>query len=161
MRVNRYLPHVLVLPEDDADRQLANGFVLEPSLSARNIQVLPEAGGWIEVLERFKSEHIQAMNAYEYRYMVLLIDFDGDPDRLGQARAAVPGHLIDRVFILGALTEPEKLKADIGEPYEAIGLALARDCREGTDATWGHSLLRHNAIEVERLRQRVRPILFA
>jgi hypothetical protein len=27
--VNRYLPHVLVLPEDDANRQIANGFVLD------------------------------------------------------------------------------------------------------------------------------------
>jgi len=29
MSVNGHLPHVLVLPEDDANRQLANGFVLD------------------------------------------------------------------------------------------------------------------------------------
>lgn len=28
MSVNKYKPHVLVLPEDDANRQLANGFLL-------------------------------------------------------------------------------------------------------------------------------------
>lgn len=160
MRVNRFRPHVLVLPEDDADRQLANGFVLEPSLSARNIQVLPEAGGWIEVLERFKAEHIRQMSAYESRYMVLLIDFDGDPNRLSQAKTAVPKPLTDRVFILGAWTDPEKLRANIGKPFETIGLELAQDCRDGTDTTWGHPLLKHNATEIERLREHVRPILF-
>jgi hypothetical protein len=29
MSVNKYQPHVLLLPEDDANTELANGFVLE------------------------------------------------------------------------------------------------------------------------------------
>jgi len=45
--------------------------------------------------------------------------------------------------------------------YETIGRALAEDCREGTDTTWEHGLLRHNSGEIGRLRERVRPILFA
>ena len=44
MSVNVYKPHVLVLPEDDANREIANGFLLAPSLKLRNIQVLPCAG---------------------------------------------------------------------------------------------------------------------
>ena len=40
MSVNKYLPHVLVLPEDDANRQLANGFLLDPNLLDRRIQLL-------------------------------------------------------------------------------------------------------------------------
>ena len=55
MSVNKYQPHVLVLPEDDANRQLANGFLLDQYLSTRKIQVLEEVGGWIQVLERFLS----------------------------------------------------------------------------------------------------------
>ena len=43
MSVNVYNPHVLVLPEDDANRQIANGFLLEPSIKHRNIQVLTPA----------------------------------------------------------------------------------------------------------------------
>lgn len=46
MSVNVYQQHVLVLPEDDANRQIVNGFLLEPSLNERVIQVLPIAGGW-------------------------------------------------------------------------------------------------------------------
>jgi hypothetical protein len=37
---------------------------------------------------------------------------------------------------------------------------MARDCREETEETWGHELLRHNAGELARLREQVRPILF-
>jgi hypothetical protein len=159
MMVNRYQPHVLVLPEDEANSELANGFLLEldPSVSTR-IQVLVEVGGWAEVLRRFESDHVSEMDRYAGRYMVLLIDFDDKyPDRLNHATERVPTRLRDRVFILGVLSEPEKLK--LGS-YETIGRQLARDCREDTDAIWGHELLRHNADEIGRLRRQVRQILF-
>ena len=51
--MNKQVPHVFVLPEDDANRQLANGFVLDGGLDGRRIQILEEAGGWMEVLNRF------------------------------------------------------------------------------------------------------------
>ena len=138
MSVNKYQPHVLVLPEDDANRQLANGFLLDPFLSSRKIQVLEEVGGWHQVLERFTSDHIVGMDRYPDRFMVLLIDFDGREDRLISAKGAIPNHLADRVFILGAWSEPEALRqAGLGS-YETIGLKMAKDCREETDATWGH-----------------------
>jgi hypothetical protein len=123
--------------------------------------VLQEAGGWTQVLERFKSDHIVGMNHYSGRFMVLLIDFDGDEARLTKAKAEIPEHLTERVFILGALTNPEALRqANLG-PYEGIGLGMAKDCREGTDTIWGHELLQHNASELDRLREHVRPILFS
>jgi hypothetical protein len=75
------------------------------------------------------------------------------------AKAHIPDDVKERVFILGALTTPEELKARLGS-YETIGKAAAKDCRDGTDTTWGHALLKHNANELDRLRQQVRPILF-
>lgn len=160
MSCNKYLPHVLVLPEDDANRQLANGFLLDQAISTRSIQVLEEVGGWNEVVNIFLSDHVVAMERTPERSMVLLIDFDGDANRLSHIKARIPEHLNERVYILGALDEPEGLKAsDLGS-YEEIGMAMAQDCREDTDRTWGHRLLRHNAGELDRLRQRVRPILF-
>ena len=46
MSINKHKPHLLVLPEDDADRQIANGFVIAQGvgLDDRAIQILPEAG---------------------------------------------------------------------------------------------------------------------
>jgi hypothetical protein len=91
--------------------------------------------------------------------MVLLIGFDDRAERLNYAMDRVPERLRDRVFIVGALSEPEKLKPSLGD-YETIGRNLAHDCRGGTDSTWGHDLLKNSAGEISRLRQHVRPILF-
>ena len=159
MSVNKYLPHVLVLPEDDANRQLANGFHLDLFLATRRMQILEEAGGWQEVLNRFQTDHLPELDRYASRFIVLLIDFDSREDRLNTVRAAIPVRVRDRVFVLGAWSEPEELRRDLGS-YETIGLAMARDCRDNTEVTWAHGLLRHNAGELERLREHVRPILF-
>lgn len=159
MSVNRHKPHVLVLPEDDANRQLANGFLLHPSLSTQ-IQVLEEVGGWSKVLDCFERDHVRAMITYPSRTMVLLIDFDGQEDRLDRAKAVIPGNLKDRVFVLGVWTEPEALKANLGRRYEEIGQAMAEDCHHATATTWRHELLQHNTSEIERMRQQVRSILF-
>ncbi len=87
MSVNRYQPHVLVLPEDDANRQLANGFVLDLDAAVlTRIQVLEEVGGWHEVLNHLQSDHIADMNRYTNRFIVLLIDFDRNSGRLDDAR---------------------------------------------------------------------------
>lgn len=157
MSANKHLPHVLVLPEDDADRQLANGFRLElDSNRQRQMQIDPVAGGWLAVLELFVSGYIPAMTRYPNRFIVLLVDFDRKDDRLDYAKTKIPDHLKDRVFILGVWSKPEDLRVQL----EEIGSGLARDCRDETDTTWGHELLRHNASELARLREQVRPILF-
>jgi hypothetical protein len=158
MSVNRYLPHVFVLPEDDANRQLAVGFLL--GLSTAQAQVLTEAGGWTHVRDDFASDHVIEMRKYTERFMVLLIDFDNAPDRLESVKSIIPEDLRNRVFVLGAKTEPEALKrAGLGT-YERIGQAMANDCHNGTDVIWEHDLLRHNREELARLRQTVYNFLF-
>ncbi|HLK09316.1 MAG TPA: hypothetical protein VKV30_15275 [Candidatus Angelobacter sp.] len=160
MSVNKDRPHLLVLPEDKANRQLANGFWLElDPTRQRQMQVLSVAGGWNEVLNLFGSVHIAEMDRCPTRFMVLLIDFDGHEERLERARDRIPQHLTERVFVLGALIEPEALKPHLGS-YEEIGSRLAADCRDDSYDTWGHALLQHNAIELARLREHVRRILF-
>jgi hypothetical protein len=151
----------MVLPEDRANSQMANGFVLgmEPTRT-RRIQVLPEAGGWLEVLNDFETEHVREMERFEHRLLVLVLDFDGDADRLMTARDRIPEHLRGRVFIVGAQTQPEELRQTLSMTYEQIGAALADDCQDDKSDTWGHALLAHNADEIERLREAVRPILF-
>jgi hypothetical protein len=114
MGVNKAKPHVFVLPEDDANRQLANGFHLELA-QIRQMQVLPVADGWTKVLEEFKAVHIGEMERDANRFMVLLIDFDGKPNRLDYAKGFIPARLADRVFILGVWTKPEHLKGKLKE----------------------------------------------
>jgi len=161
MSANKDQPHVLVLPEDDANRQLALGFYVQiESNRQRRMQILRPARGWPRVMNEFVSVHSREMKNCPLRFMVLLLDFDSDIERLERLRAEVPADLRERVFIIGALRDPEDLKETIQLSYEEIGSDLAKDCREDTDTIWGHELLRHNASELDRLRQDVRPILF-
>jgi hypothetical protein len=160
MSVNKFRPHIFVLPEDDANRQIANGFLLDPALNERAIQILQPAGGWMNVLNDFKNNQLIGMSTYQNRYMVLLIDFDQDENRLAKVKEVIPDLLADRVFVLGAHSEPEDLrKANLGN-LEDIGKKLAGDCRENKPITWKHQLLQHNMEELQRMIPILRPILF-
>lgn len=154
MSVNRYKEHVFVLPEDDANRQLANGFLLEmPDRSRSQMRILPVAGGWKSVLDEFLSKHINYVERYPLCAMVLAIDFDGQDDRFFKARSQISQKFADRVFIFGVWTRPEDLKqAGLGS-YEQIGRAMCRDCRYESQGIWKHDLLKHNSDELRRLRK--------
>lgn len=157
MSVNRERLHLLVLPEDDANRQILIGFLQE--FPPGQIQRLPEADGWGKVLDEFESEHVPGLRKYGRRMILLLIDFDRQSDRFSKARARIPEDLTDRVFILGAWKDPEGLSSAGLGSREEIGRKMAADCRDNTDAIWEHELLRHNKDELDRLCPRIREIL--
>ena len=136
------------------------GFSSIRTFPPRSVQVLVEAGGWCDVIDIFLKDHVAGMETYDCRFIVLLIDFDNHEDRLDFARSKIPEHLAERVFILGALTEPEVLRRAVALTYEQIGLELARDCMQGTNTVWSHPQLQHNSAELERLRASIRAILF-
>jgi hypothetical protein len=160
MSLNKYLPHLLVLPEDDANRQIATGFSLDSNLNPRLIQVLPPPGGWKAVIAEFEKTHISAMQQFTARRIVLLIDFDERENRFSYVQAKIPDNLQKRVFILGVASEPENLKRDTQKTFEQIGKALAQDCVNNTNELWGHDLLKHNKTELERMIADVKPFLF-
>jgi hypothetical protein len=113
------------------------------------IQVLPEVGGWRAVVDTFESVHIAGMDRYVERFVIL-----------NEIQKRIPDRLSTRVFTLGVLTEPERLKSTGMGSYEAIGRTMAKDCRDETTIIWEHELFRHNASEIRRLREQVRPILY-
>ena len=160
MSVNKYKSHVLILPEDDANRQIANGFILGPNLNQRNIQIMNPSGGWSRVVEDFANSYAPGMRELAERMVVLLIDFDQDKGRLAKVQENIPLELKDRVFILGVFSEPEKLKRTLGKSFESIGINLAKDCSEDKYGLWGHELLKHNKTELERMIELVKPFLF-
>jgi len=159
--MNKYKPHIFVLPEDDANSQIANGFVLDPNLNARAIQILLPAGGWAKVVDEFRDVHVREMQKNLKRMIVLLIDFDHElQSRLTYVRDNIPNTLVDRVFVLGVLSEPEDLKGCTGLNLEVIGEALSKDCVDNTQTVWSHDLLRHNETELQRMISSVKPFLF-
>lgn len=161
MSVNLYKSHVLVLPEDDANRQLANGFLQDPALNLRAIQVLPIAGGWAKVRDDFEQAQLSQLRKYPERHLVLLIDFDEQvADRAQIFRDAFPADVRGRVYLLGTRDEPEPLRKACGVSLEKVGEQLASACAHGEPGLWEHAMLKHNQSELERLIQNVKPFLF-
>lgn len=161
MSLNRYKSHVFVLPEDDANRQIANSFILHPNINERVIQVLPPAGGWGKVLSRFTEVHVSEMQQYSEERLILLIDFDLRKDRLTYVKNKIPASLQERVFVVGVLSDPEMLKSDLGKSFEGIGEVLANNCADNTNELWKHELLKHNKIELDRIISSIKPFLFS
>ncbi len=161
MSVNKYQPHLYLIPEDDANRQIANGFVMHSKVHARQVQVVAPAGGWHRVLEVFRSEYLQLVQQNDRTHVVMVVDFDGHIDeRLDGMNSQVPQAIRSRVFVVGARDTPEVLKKALNKGFEEIGRSLADDCDRNTVETWGHEHLRHNEPDRLRLVQVARPILF-
>jgi hypothetical protein len=159
--MNKYVECVYVISEDDADRQIADGFVLHPRVKEARIQVLPPAGGWPKVLETFRDEYIPVLRAYPTTHVVMLIDFDNQVDRRkADFEREVPAELETRVFVIGSKHTPETLRKQMNKSFEEIGSALAEDCGTGTGAHWAHEQLSHNDMDRQRLHQAAKPFLF-
>ena len=157
---NKYLPHVLVLPEDDANADLVNGFMLHHALKPRAIQVLPCAGGWPKVRKIFIDKYISLMKRLPERRIVLLIDFDKNETRFEHFLSAVPDELRDRVFIIGTWKDAEAVSGyDLGS-RETVGYKLAEECFSDKRELWNHEQLKCNASELARMTDLIKTIVF-
>ena len=161
MMVNYYRPHVWLIPEDDADRQLANGFMNHDAVDDNRISVRAPAGGWSKVLDVFENEYVPRLRNYRDHHVVMLIDFDDVEGRMTQFEQRIPDDVRSRVFVIGPKDEPEDLKRELGMTFEKIGRELAQNCLEGGYDLWQHPHIRHNNAELQRLVAAVRPILFS
>ncbi|MCX6362236.1 MAG: hypothetical protein NT029_20765 [Armatimonadetes bacterium] len=164
--INRYRPHVLILPEDAANGDIANGFVRCVD-HERAVQILPAAGGWSHARNALRDEHVPELRKFGHEQLVVLIDFDGRAERREDFAAVVPPDLTDRLFVVGVWTEVEELRQSLASrglvrpnTLEGIGELLADECRDGPARAWGDDLLTHNASELARMRAALRPLLF-
>ena len=163
MSVNKYSPSVIILPEDEADRQCANGFALLTRAN-KQLQILPSAGGWTKVMDTFESVYVSLMEKHSSIHMVLLLDFDGKENRRSEITAKIPEGLRGRVLLIGSYTDPQELRSKSGKSFERIGETLAEECETGArqfwNHVWNHDLLKHNTAEVDRVGNNFRAILF-
>ena len=162
--INRFKHHLLVLPEDDANRQLVNGFLTSMDVDPHRIHLLAPAGGWIPTLEGLESRK-SGLAIYPLRHLLLMIDFDNCVDcktkRFLETRSKLPPGVQDRVYLLGSLGTPEQLRKACAMTFEHIGAKLAADCTpDNAGGIWQHPQLQHNANELARLVATVRPFLF-
>ncbi|WP_017662681.1 hypothetical protein [Baaleninema simplex] len=171
MSPNKFSPHLLILPEDEATKDIANGFHNSLNVNTRSLQILPFAKGTKDVFEKFEHDHISKMRQFRQRRILLLIDFDdeffvNDPDRSNIQRrldyidSRIPSDLKERTFVLGVRDEPETLRSTVKMSFETIGNELARDCPHSQSELWNHEMLRHNDRERERLMRSCGEFLF-
>jgi hypothetical protein len=160
MKVNRYKPYLIILPEDRATEEIANGFINAQVVNDDTIRIERPAKGWQNVVTRFTKEIVSEMNQYSDAKIVLLIDFDDNEKRFSFIEKDIPDNLKNRVFIVGIWSDPEELKRKTKKSFETIGETLANNCAENVDDLWNHDLLQHNAGELERMRESIKSFLF-
>jgi len=160
MSVNSFKPHILILPEDDANRQIFIGFIGNSRINSNIFQILPIANGWTKAMEQLLNNEIPKMRNFSERRIILLIDFDRREDRFFLIMEQVPEEFKDRVFVIGVKSDPESLRRSTNKSFEKLGEKLAQDCVDNINDLWNHDLLKHNKIELERMRQSIRPFLF-
>jgi len=156
---NRYQPHILILSEDDANKDIVNGFMLDERVDLNHVVPLPVAGGWRKLINEFSDRYAPHLQKYPNGIMFLVLDFDGDQSRREYVLSAIPHDLSDRVFVIGALSEPEDLCRSLRMSKEQVGRALAEECAEDNRSYWSHPLLKHNNNELDRFA-RCRDILW-
>lgn len=159
MSVNKQKPHVVVVPEDDADRQLVVGFQRHFAVNDGVIDPRKPAGGWLSAMEVFEKEMVPYLRRYGQSYVALIVDFD-QKERRSFLEKRMPQDLRPRVFLLGLADEPEATRKEFGISLEQIGWNLAEDCRKGTFEVWGNSHFANNREEVERMIATIKPFVF-
>lgn len=160
MSVNKFKPHVWIIPEDDANRQLANGFLQHHAVDLSQADVGNPARGWPKVVEVFRNSYLSLLRKYPEGHVIILVDFDENVDRGIRIQNEIPNDVKSRVFIIGSWDDPEALRESLKMTFEAIGLGLAQDCLKEEPGLWDHPHLRHNGDELRRLTGPVKPILF-
>jgi hypothetical protein len=152
---DKYNHHLLVIPEDDANRQIMTGFNTHLDVDSRKVKIEPVAGGWKKALELFASDYVAGMVKYEKRHVLILIDLDGHIDRLEEAKKYIPDNLRERVFVMGCLDEPERMREATGMSKEKLGEALAGACLSRQGEVWNNEMLVHNQKELERMNSTI------
>ncbi len=164
MGINKELPHLLILPEDDAYRDLANGFVNYDAVADNRIHIAKPAGGWLKLLDVFSQEYESSVRDNRSRHVLLLLDLDGRCGRYSEkVLPKIPEEIRDRVFILSCNDEAENFKKELGGgKFEDFGEKLSKSCRENayTKSDWLCPQLCHNKNELHRLATAVRSFLF-
>ena len=120
MSPNRHQDHVIIIPEDDADRQIANGFCSSYQLGTRGrrVQVVNETGGWHNAEATLHKTYVPHLREFNNSRVVLVIDFDSDATRGAEVLERVPEELRDRVFVIGSLTDPQDLARSLKKSLE-------------------------------------------
>jgi hypothetical protein len=161
MAVNRYKPHVFLLPEDKQEEDIINGFFTVGHLPYRkDYQVLPLAGGWPKIRLQLSDTLHTELRRYPNMHLIIAADFDKRENRYEDILAGTPADLRERVMLIAPRDEPKDLVAAIGKSRETIGRELAQACFDRNDGLWASEHLVHNTDERQRVGETMRNLIF-
>jgi len=167
MICNPYQNHLLILSEDNAYKDMANGFAGHFAVDGDKINIVKPAGGVQKLLALFLQTYAAGLLKYQNRHVLLLFDLDGNPNHHLKTIIfnQIPNDIKSRVFFLCGLNEAEDIKRDLGSgKIEDIGERLAESCHDhsynGPETPWRCSQLAHNRAELKRLAEAVRHFIF-
>lgn len=163
MSINRYKWHLYVLPEDDATKELANGMLQAAEDWSYQVQIQHPCGGWKKTASNeYLKETVKSyeMEKYSSCHLLLIIDFDGNEDRLETIKNGIESDPLlskfkERIFVIGSLREVENLRRGIindndnkfGSAIEEVGKKLYQDC-----SLWQREDLKNSSREIYRLK---------
>lgn len=167
--MNEYRPHLKILCEDEINQNFAKGFILGLNsyqfLHPQIETIKDVAGGWNKAVNGLNEVWLNQLKQNKYLFLLILIDSDGNSNRLNAVLSTIPNDLKERVFVMGCLDEPETLKQqshaaikqmDKKEKVsdEAVGKVLFQHCKDNPENNLWHSdELKHNLAEIERLKE--------
>lgn len=170
--MNKFIPHLKILCEDQATYDLANGFYLGYLNKLGNISSYLHLerrylGGWPKFENTLRDDLLDELSKNQYVNYLFIMDFDGieRENRLYSINKFIrENNIQDRVFILGCKKEPQDLKniaidfiKRAGDKFtmQNLGKALFSDCDEKQYKLWGSDHLQHNFREISHLRDKL------
>lgn len=151
----------MIVPEDQKNNDLINGFINGSRFDVRQIQVMPIAGGWSKA-----ADSVETLNLAERanRHVLLVIDFD---DNLEKRRKEIDKRLTKfldeaqrkRVYLLDTRNIPEDFRSALHMSAEQVGAKLSLECEDPQSHFWQGALFEHNFDERTRLIAEVLPLL--
>lgn len=158
---NKFRDHLVIVPEDQKNNDLINGFVNATSIASHAFQIQRIARGWINAVDSLQDMKLVSL---PLRRVLLVIDFDEKPEsRNDQVHEKLSKFLTqneyERVYLLGTRSEPEDFRSTLKMSPEQVGAQLYLDCKTPQPGLWGHALFAHNLKTRARLIAEVLPFL--
>ena len=167
--MNEYKPHLKILCEDEINQNFAKVFILglnNHQLLSPQIETIKDVtGGWNKAVNDLNEVWLEQLRQNNHLFLLILIDSDGRSNRLNEILSAIPEEFKERVFIMGCLHEPEILKQQSHSAIkqmnkkekvsdEAVGKVLFQHYKNNPkNNLWYSDELKHNADEIERLKE--------
>ncbi len=158
MSVNLFKPHLVILPEDEKNRDIALAVQRHlPRAFANQIKIENPLRGWLKTLDAI--DLVYQPNKDE-QYIVAVIDFDDNLEERHQMiakRFEENGYNKGHVFVIGAKSEAENVWQMPILQDKTLRLEN-EDYLKFTDRFWTSDQLVHNRATLEALCQMVHKV---